>query len=439
MLRRLGKTAAPAAAAGTADASVADSGDEEGEDEDEGGWSTVEDELQAAAAPRGGGGDARAFADAWTGQAARRGLVGALVALAYPDRIAQRRDAGAGGGRAAFVLSSGRPVRLLQPDDPLKDAPYIAVAELSGGRDGRNDAATLAAALSLGAIRTHLAAEIREEEVVFWAPASKVVLARRQSRLGSLVLSEAPAEVADERALPVLFKALQDGGWASLPIPPAAEAWRHRAAWLRAAEAAAAGGSALPDLSEAALLAALPAWLGPYAPGVRGRAQLAKLDWGGILRGLMTWEQQRRVEEEAPSHVELPTGSRVAIEYGPRAQPTARARLQECFGLRDTPRLGGPARVPLLLELLSPASRPLQVTSDLASFWANSYTDVRKDMAGRYPKHAWPLDPLNAEATRLTKKAAAAAAAAQEKQPPAAGGGGSGGGAGSGGGKKKRR
>ncbi|KIY98238.1 ATP-dependent helicase HrpB [Monoraphidium neglectum] len=457
LLRQLRAAAASTAAAADSDSDPAGGdadgdGGGEGEDEgeDEGEWSASEEQARpqpAGADPKdpiatGAGGvgiGARAFSEAWQDQALRRGLVGALVALAYPDRIAQRRDAGSSGGRATFVLSSGRPVRLLDPGDPLKDAQYIAVAELSGGRDGRNDAARLGAALTLSAIKTHLASEIREEVAVFWAPASKVVLARRQSRLGSLVLSEAPAEVGDDRALPVLFKALQDGGWASLPIPPAVEAWRHRAAWLRAAEVAALGASALPDLSEGALLGSLHAWLAPYAAGVRGRAALSKLDWGAVIRGLMTWEQQQRVEADAPSHVTLPTGSRVPIEYGSRSQPTARARLQECFGLVDTPRLGGLARVPLLLELLSPAQRPLQVTADLASFWATSYSDVRKDMAGRYPKHVWPVDPLNAEATRLTKKAQAM----QQAQQPAGGGGASSGSnsssGGGGQGKKKRR
>ncbi|GBF89428.1 ATP-dependent helicase [Raphidocelis subcapitata] len=376
----------------------------------------------------GGGVGAAEFQTAWEAQASRRGLVGALVALAYPDRVAMRRDGGSAvGGKASFVMCSGRPLRLLCPDDPLKAADYIAVAELSAGRDGRNDTCQLAAALSLSAIRTHLAADLREGVSVFWAPASKVVLARKQTRLGTLVLSEAAAEVGDDEALPVLFKALQGDGWGSLPIPPAVEAWRHRAAWLRASEAAATGGSDLPDLSEAALLQSLPRWLGPFAARVRTRAQLAKLDWGTIIRGQLSWAQQQRVEAEAPSHVVLPTGSKVQIEYGPRSQPTARARLQECFGLLETPLLGGAARVPLLLELLSPSGQPLQVTADLASFWAGAYEQVRKDMAGRYVKHQWPVDPRNAPATRLTKKQ-------QARADEAGGGGGGGGGAGGGGG-----
>jgi ATP-dependent helicase HrpB len=153
---------------------------------------------------------------------------------------------------------------------------------------------------------------------------------------------------------------LRGGGWPSLPIPAAAEAWRARAAWLHAAELAACGSSSLPDLSSSQLLATLDAWLAPHLPGVRTKAQLQRLPWADVLGGLLPWDQRQRVEEHAPSHVLLPTGTRAAIDYsGP--QPRARVKLQEVFGLADTPLLGGPrVRVPLLLELMSPAGRPLQ-------------------------------------------------------------------------------
>ena len=352
MARQLASTPAPpsassSSASAAAAAASTDGDDEEAgagaaeEDEGERAWSATEDDDEAAAAADGeeleDGEEAGAnstttsssgFTEAWTAQAARKGLAGALVALAYPDRIAQAKGgASSNGGRAAFTLASGRAVRLLDPSDPLSRADYVAVADLTAGRDGRSDAIALGAALTLNAIRTHLKDDIKEADVVFWAAASRQVLARRQQRLGSLVLSEAPLDAGDAAALPVLWRGLRDGGWAALGVPAAAEAWRRRAAWLRAAEVAAAGASDLPDLSEEALLASLPEWLGPFAAGARSRAQLQKLDWLAIFKGLLTWDQQRRVDDDAPSHVVLPTGTRVPIEYGgPPAPPTAPPR-----------------------------------------------------------------------------------------------------------------
>ncbi|GLC57226.1 hypothetical protein PLESTB_001201400 [Pleodorina starrii] len=180
----------------------------------------------------------------------------------------------------------------------------------------------------------------------------------------------------------------------------------------------------------------------PTWGGCAAREELLKLDWGAIIRSLVPWDLAQLVESEAPSHLTLPTGTRALVDYS-RDPPAVRCKLQEVFGLPATPLLAG-GRVPLTLELLSPAGRPAAVTSDLASFWVSAYPEVRKELRGRYPKHVWPEDPLQAEATRLTKKqleaqnAAAAAAGSQGAGPGSAGKGGSGSGSGSGGGGGKK-
>ncbi|KAF6265234.1 ATP-dependent helicase HrpB [Scenedesmus sp. NREL 46B-D3] len=304
----------------------------------------------------------------------------------------------------------GRVVTLPSAGDPLAGQQYIAAAELQAGRDGRNDRVVLGASLTQAAIQAYLRDEIQERLLVFWASASKQVVAKQQRVLGSLVLSEQAAKADDERALPVLLKALATGGYSSLPVPAAAEAWRARAAWLHAAETAATGSSSVPDLSAAALMGDLGSWLLPHLAGCRSRAQLQKLPWLDIFKGQMDWATQQHVDEAAPSHLQLPTGSTAALDYC-GAQPTAAVKMQEVLGLADTPLLGGHACVALVLELLSPAGRPLQVTANLASFWAESYQAVKKEMKGRYPKHIWPDDPANTAPTKLTKKQMAAAGA----------------------------
>uniref|UniRef100_A0A383V6U4 ATP-dependent helicase HrpB n=1 Tax=Tetradesmus obliquus TaxID=3088 RepID=A0A383V6U4_TETOB len=349
------------------------------------------------------------FNGSWQQQLRKPGLLGALVAAAYPDRIAQLKPGS--GGKPSYTLSTGRVVTLPSAGDPLAGQQYIAAAELQAGRDGRNDRVVLGAALTQAAIQAYLKDEIQDRLLVFWASASKQVIAKQQRVLGSLVLSEQAAKADDDRALPVLLKALASGGYSSLPVPAAAEAWRSRAAWLHAAEVAATGSSSVPDLSAAALMGRLEHWLLPHLAGVRSRGQLQQLRWMDIFKGQMDWAAQQHVDEAAPTHLQLPTGSTAAIDYS-GAQPSAAVKMQEVFGLADTPLLGGRARVPLVLQLLSPAGRPLQVTANLASFWAESYQAVKKEMKGRYPKHIWPDDPANTAATKLTKKQMAAAAGA---------------------------
>jgi ATP-dependent helicase HrpB len=188
-------------------------------------------------------------------------------------------------------------------------------------------------------------------------------------------------------------------GLAALPWTPDIQAFRQRVAFLRAAEGE---GGAWPDLSDTALLANLETWLAPFLAGITRRAHLARLDLRAALEAQLDWKLKKRLDEMAPSHVAVPSGSRIAIDYSDPAAPVLAVRLQEMFGAVDTPRVAA-GRVPLLLHLLSPARRPVQVTRDLASFWKNGYAAVRADLRGQYPKHSWPEDPLRAEPTARAK------------------------------------
>lgn len=463
-------------ATGAAAALSGEEEEEEGEEDDDASPSSPPTSPTNAADAE------RQFHAAWTSQARRRpALVGCLVASAYPDRIARLNPKTLQQPRPEATLASGEVVSLPRParDDPLlEDAPeLLAVAELSGGgvsgKTGasRADVVRLAAPLPMASVEgpsALLAADVVTLETVAWAPSSKKVVGKKQVRLGALVLRESPlpAEaLTDERCAPVIVAAMQreallligggggesgDGGneaglAAALSLPPAFEAWRARVRWLRAAEGDSSS-DPLPDLSAATLVRTMPRWLTPQLLGsvCRSRADVLKsADLPLVLRSLLSPDQQRRVERDAPSRVPLPLGGTAAVDYANAAGPTVRARVQEVFGLAETPRLGGSGRVPLRFELLDPAQRPLAATSDLASFWSVGWPLARKDLRGRYPKHCWPEDGATAEPTRMTKAkteaAAAAAAAAAATTAKGGGGGGSSGKKGGGGGGKKKR
>src|SRR5690606_25509946 len=193
---------------------------------------------------------------------------------------------------------------------------------------------------------------------------------------------------------------VQELGIAALPWTDEARAFRARlefAGGLGLAETA-----AWPAVDDAALMAALPRWLAPWLAGVTRREQLARVPLGDALRSPLTWDDQRLLDALAPSHFTVPSGSRIRIDYGDENAPVVAVRLQEVFGLAESPRLGR-GRVPITFKLLSPAQRPVQITRDLASFWRSGYAEVRKDLRGRYPKHYWPENPLEAEATRRVR------------------------------------
>jgi ATP-dependent helicase HrpB len=318
---------------------------------------------------------------------------GSLLALAYPDRIAQRRP----GGSGQFRLSNGRGASL-PPSDPLVGADYLAIAELDG--DKREARIFLAAPLTLAEIEEDFAERLERRDIVVWEPRENAVLARRQVRFGELVLrDEALAKPPREMVVAALVGAIRDAGLAVLPWRKEAAQFRARVMFLRRVEGDGAG---WPDLGDDALRATIEDWLAPALDGITRLAQLDRIDLGALLRSRLDWSQLRALDEKAPSHVTVPSGSRLPIDYAEGEMPTLAVRLQEMFGAAATPLIAG-GRVALRLQLLSPAGRPLQVTSDLGGFWATSYRAVRAEMRGRYPKHPWPDDPLAAPPTRRAK------------------------------------
>ncbi|MCA0300854.1 MAG: ATP-dependent helicase HrpB [Proteobacteria bacterium] len=317
-------------------------------------------------------------------------LTGTLVALAYPDRIGRRRPGTAG----RYLLSGGRGAALPE-GDPMGNEEFVVVADLDGSaQDAR---VFLAAPIALADIEETFANRIVDEQVVTWSEREGAVLARRRRRLGALLLEDKPlAAPAPDAVAAAMIAGIRQMGLAALPWTDELQRWRERVAFLRTLD------DSWPDLSDAALLATLEDWLAPFLDGVSRRGHLARLDLAAALKALVPWDKQRELDRLAPSHVEVPSGSRVPIDYGNPAEPTLSVRLQEMFGLTDTPRVGGD-RVPLTIHLLSPARRPVQVTRDLASFWANGYRAVKSELKGRYPRHYWPDDPLVAEPTARVK------------------------------------
>ncbi len=311
---------------------------------------------------------------------------GALLALAYPDRISRRRAGTAG----RYLLSGGRGAALPE-GDPMANEEFLVVADLDGStQDSR---IFLAAPLTAAEIEELYGERIVDEQVVHWSAREGVVLARRRRRLGAMALEDKPLGRPDpEKVKAALQEGVRQLGLSALPWSDDLAKWRDRIAFLRGLDAN------WPDLSDAALLASLDDWLGPFLEGVTRREHLARVDLAAALKALVPWDRQREVDRLAPTHIEVPSGSRVPVDYGNPVEPTLSVRLQEMFGLTDTPRVGG-GKIPVTIHLLSPARRPVQVTRDLASFWANGYRAVKAELKGRYPRHYWPDDPLVAEPT----------------------------------------
>jgi ATP-dependent helicase HrpB len=321
--------------------------------------------------------------------------IGPLLALAYPDRIAQRQP----GSEARYLLTNGRGALFAQPD-PLASEPYLVIADLdSGSQSARID---VAAPISEQDIADHCADHIVSAESVIWDDRTDSVRASRQRRLGALVLTE---QALSKPNPTVIIEALLDGvrrtGVGTLAWTPELQQWRARVRFLKRI-----GGpdSPWPDLSDASLLQSLGEWLGPYLNGMTTLERVRNVDLTQPLQGRLTWEQRRDLDRLAPTHVAVPSGSYIRIDYDTPDLPVLAVRLQEMFGCKETPRVAG-GKIPLLLHLLSPARRPVQVTQDLAGFWTGSYHDVRKELRGRYPKHHWPEDPLTAPPTAKSKRA----------------------------------
>lgn len=315
---------------------------------------------------------------------------GMLIALAYPDRVARLRE----GSRTRYRLSGGRGVKLLD-DDPLAGSPWLAAAQLDAGTDEG---------------RIFLAAPVRTEDlkpfarsvdVVGWDARAGALVARRERRIGEVVLeSELLKTIPEEQRLAILVQVVRSERLEVLSWTEAVRQWRARILSLRTWRT----GEDWPDVSDAHLLETLETWLPPWLGGVSRLEDFKRLDLMAILEALLPWNLQTRLEELAPTRLEVPSGSKVRLEYSPDGSPPVLAvKLQELFGLADTPAVNE-GRNPVMLHLLSPAQRPIQVTQDLRSFWENTYPEVRKELRGRYNKHPWPEDPWNAEPTRKTNR-----------------------------------
>lgn len=316
---------------------------------------------------------------------------GALLALAYPDRVAMRRP----GDAARYLLRNGRGARLEVPGAMARET-FLAIADLDG--DPTESRIWLAAPLDESDLRAAVGAGLSVEREVVWDERSESVRATERERIGALVLKERPLrDVPPEVITEALLGALRARGIASLPWTPASSALRARLAFAHAMAA-----ETFPDVSDAALLTRLDTWLAPSLREARRLSDVARVDLSEALLAGLPWAERARLDRMAPTHIEVPSGSRLPIDYADVSAPTLSVRLQEVFGWTETPRVGE-GRVPLTLHLLSPAHRPVQVTRDLANFWRTTYFDVRRDLKGRYPRHPWPDDPLSAPATRRAK------------------------------------
>ena len=323
---------------------------------------------------------------------------GLLLAFAYPDRIGRRRA----GGEPRYTLANGRGATFTEAQ-PLARRELIVAVDLD---DRERDARILLAApLERGALLEHFADRIRRRESVEWSTRSQCVLARRTLELDALVLEEQPlAEVPVAAARRAMLAGVRELGIAALPWSPEARDLQARIEFVRSTLTAATGTHApWPAVSDAALSESLESWLAPWLEGVTRREHLARLPLADALRARLSATQQRELKAWAPTHLTLPGGSHVRVDYLGEHAPAVSVRLQEVFGLAATPRLGR-AQVPLTFRLMSPAQRPVQVTRDLASFWRGAYAEVRKDLRGRYPRHYWPENPFEAQPTRGTRR-----------------------------------
>ena len=323
--------------------------------------------------------------------------LGALLALAYPDRVAQQRKSGG----AEYRLANGR-AALFGEVDGLMKQPWLVIADLGSRQGQREERIYLAAEFDPVLLDGVLSEQVSVVDQLDWDEREGVLRAERQRKVGELVLSHEPLTGLDEAArTQALVSLVRRKGLELLPWTPELRQWQARVALLRQLDIESQGQSEWPDVSDAALLATLEEWLAPYLGRVTRLSHFANLDLSSIVRNVLKWPLPQRLDELAPHHITVPSGSSVRLDYSEHP-PILAVRLQELFGLSDTPRIAG-GRQTVKLHLLSPARRPVQVTQDLANFWRSTYAEVKKDLKGRYPKHYWPDDPLVAQATARIK------------------------------------
>lgn len=341
------------------------------------------------------GEDARRMAKRWAEEAGGKSgggdvSIGAILSLAYPDRVAKSR-----GANGAFLLANGRGANV-DPASPLSREPFLTVAELSG--TAAQSRILLAAPIALEDIEARFAHQIESREDITFDTGSASLRGRKSERLGAIALAERPFQVTPG---PEAAKKLAEGvvkvGLDRLPWTKSLQQWRDRVMFLRRAE-----GDEWPDLSDTGLAASAADWLVPMLDGKTALSAASADDLSTAIQALLPWPLKRRLDEEAPTHFSAPSGSSVPIDYEAEEGPKLSIRVQELFGMGTHPSIAK-GKVALLVELLSPAHRPVQVTRDLPGFWRGSYAAVKTEMRGRYPRHPWPDDPLHAPATRRAK------------------------------------
>ena len=318
-------------------------------------------------------------------------MLGGLVALAYPDRVARRRD----GAGARYLLRNGSGAFMRDQGSALAREEWIACAALDDA--GRDATVQLAAPLDAASVRELFAGQLTTRRTVLADADTGRVRGIVTESLGAITLVERTAEDVSAAERATALRTLIIDGWPdSLPWSDGATRLRARMAFLHRHD------PRWPDVSDEALHDDADAWLASALQGARSLDDVRRADLGALLLDRVEWSLRATIDRLAPTHITVPSGSRIPVDYSDPAAPLLAVRLQELFGARETPAvLDG--RVPLVIHLLSPAHRPVQVTRDLPGFWRSSYADVRKDLRGRYPRHAWPEDPLTATPTHRAK------------------------------------
>lgn len=316
-----------------------------------------------------------------------------LLASAYPDRVGLRRKPGSN----RYLLRNGQGVTLAA-SSVVRDAEWLVAVETIG-RKNSEDEIRLASTLSLATVEELFGGDSEWRREAGWHDSENRVIARQVRRLGAITLQERPVTVTTEDTLPALLDLIQRKGLGILPWTRETRQLQARAAFIHQQRA----NQDWLDWSDTTLLEDLEDWLPAWLTSVKNRSDLKRIDLAAALKTRLGWKQLKELDRLAPERLDVPSGSRIKLDYTGEESPVLAVKLQEMFGLTETPRLAD-GRVPILIHLLSPAGRPLAVTRDLKSFWDTIYPEVQKEMKGRYPKHPWPDDPWKAKATKRTKK-----------------------------------
>ncbi|WP_075187836.1 ATP-dependent helicase HrpB [Teredinibacter haidensis] len=319
---------------------------------------------------------------------------GFLLACAFPDRIAKKRD----NSRHQYLLSNGRSARLGE-HDPLAGSEWLAIAELGGHSGQREDRIFSATRLSPVLFSRELREQKSQREIIEWQ--DEKLIAEKQSCIGKIILKRSPLKaISEQQRQDAIITLVQSLGIQTLPWDKDLRQWQARIILLHNAFPDAQPG--WPDMRDKTLTESAHQWLSPFVNNISKRADLKRLDLKSILESLLPWPLPKQLNELAPERIQVPSGSHLSIDYS-QSPPVLEVKLQEMFGCKTTPTIAN-GKIKLLVHLLSPARRPLQITQDLEGFWNTSYQDVKKEMKGRYPKHPWPDNPWDAEATKFTKR-----------------------------------